>query len=122
MEIVRSTQQVFYMEPEELARKIERKETGFVIIDVRGVSEEKIRGAVFVSSVEFDRAHIEAAVDLSKYDDVVIHCMYSKQRGPTCAALMEVYYPKRNFNIHVLRGGFCTFAMRYPQLVETVDI
>lgn len=122
MEIVRNTQQVFYMEPEELARKIERKEDGFVIIDVRGVSEEKIRGAVFVSSVEFDRPHVEAAVDLSKYDDVIIHCMYSKQRGPTCAALMEMYYPKRNFTIHVLRGGFCMFATLYPQHVEAVDI
>lgn len=118
MEVVRNTQRVFYFEPEELARKIERKEDGFVIIDVRGPSEEKIRGAVFVSSIAFDRDHVEAAVDLSKYDDVIIHCMYSKERGPTCAALMEMYYPKRKFTIHVLRGGFCMFATLYPHLVE----
>jgi rhodanese-related sulfurtransferase len=66
-------------------------------------------------------------VHLQGKDKVVVHCMFSQQRGPKGALKLARYLGERNrqdVSVHVLRGGFRRFVALYganPQYCEGVN-
>ena len=82
-----------YIEPSEVA-KILRKEDesagSYVILDVRDddeYSEGHVKGAKSLPSDEWVESDFVEEVVKSHIDrdTIIVHCFYSKVRGPTCA-------------------------------------
>lgn len=88
---------VQYVEPEQIAARIEANSTDFTVIDVRDeleVFESGRVGAIqwknlpsyrwsesrFVDSVLKENLHVP---------EIVVHCQKSQVRGPTCASLLS---------------------------------
>jgi len=93
----------------------------FVIIDVRDDDYDggHIRGSQNIPANRFDPSKIKIPPSVF----VVIHCMYSKERGPRCAQMLANYNP--NIKIMVLQGGFQTAVhflhRRFPHLLQDYD-
>jgi rhodanese-related sulfurtransferase len=130
--LVPGTQAVYYIEPHELASALHVRMAvapTVLILDVRDDDAEigggRIKGgaaAVVVGApaCRFEAALAESGVALADFERVVVHCSYSKSRGPRCAALLDRLYPlrARSFQLNVLRGGFLYFASSFPDLIE----
>jgi rhodanese-related sulfurtransferase len=68
-----------------------------------------IPGSMWVPSRTFFLTVEDVAAELAHVDAVVVHCMYSQQRGPACAALLQATLdaiPGARARVYVLRGGF----------------
>ena len=119
---------VYYIEADELAAKLRDPEESksVIVIDVRDedFGDTMITGTTLnVPSAYLSQTTLEKALDtlgksLADYQTVVFHCSFSKQRGPTCAKLVESFYPLHQFDIYVLRGGFCNWSCKYPDLLQ----
>ena len=49
---------------------------------------------------------------------VVLHCMYSQQRGPACAARLASVARDTGLQIHVLSGGWMAWRKAYGDDAE----
>ncbi|PNH08878.1 rhodanese domain phosphatase 2 [Tetrabaena socialis] len=90
-----------------------------------------ITGAVNVpAELWYSEQHVDSVIDerVAGRDTVVVHCMFSQQRGPRCAMRLASRLAARSDvakpAVYVLRGGFTGFAAHYrheQDLVEDYD-
>lgn len=128
MEKVFGNKEIYYMEPETLAAQLRDPEAarGVLVVDVRDsdLGATMIAGnTVNVPARELTQAALEHALDRfgtapADYRAVVVHCMFSQQRGPRSAKLIDSFYPSRHFTLFVLAGGFNTWRYRFPDLLQ----
>ena len=87
------------LEQSELKKMIDSNNDDFVILDVRTPQFDykggKIVGAINIPSNIFDAKIHKSVIRYINYKNVIIHCMYSQMRGPTCCnyyynALQEI--------------------------------
>jgi rhodanese-related sulfurtransferase len=123
---------VQYIECDVLASLLLSNRAQVAVVDVRDedyVEGGHIRGAVNVPSSSFNEAEMDRLISsaLDGKEKVVVHCMFSQQRGPRSAVklaqrLQEVH--RRDISVLVLRGGYRRFCAIYgsdPALCEDVD-
>ncbi|GLC45954.1 hypothetical protein PLESTB_001200700 [Pleodorina starrii] len=123
---------VEYLEPVQLATALRhpQQKDRVLVLDVRDedFAGGHIRGAVNAPSEDWaDDPHIDGLIDahLKGKDTVVVHCMFSQQRGPRCAmrlarrldARMDASRPA----VYVLRGGFTGFVRQYRHEHDLVE-
>lgn len=128
MEKVFGNSEIYYMEPETLAALLRdpKEAAGVLVVDVRDsdLGPTMVAGTtVNVPARELTQAALERALDCygtapADYRAVVVHCMFSQQRGPRAAKLIDTFYPARHFSLYVLAGGFSTWRARYPDLLQ----
>ena len=80
----------------------------FLVVDVRDEDYDakwRVPGSVNFPSETFGDDAMSELADLAHGKDaIVFHCMYSQQRGPTCARMFAAKYPE--VTVKVLRGGY----------------
>ncbi len=96
------------VEPAELPEAIRR---GAIVIDVRSEAERadgRITGSLHVPFEQWSRDGLDASaadvVASAGGRQLIFHCMYSRERGPTCARIAAASHPEAS--IALLRGGF----------------
>eukprot|EP01025_Chloroclados_australasicus_P055379 TRINITY_DN6699_c0_g1_i1.p3 TRINITY_DN6699_c0_g1~~TRINITY_DN6699_c0_g1_i1.p3 ORF type:complete len:128 (+),score=8.90 TRINITY_DN6699_c0_g1_i1:242-625(+) len=112
-----------YMEPEQLAGLLKGPEKDkAIVIDVRSHDFGDIgfiKGCLNIPSDDFeDDDDIDNLIQqkLNGSEKIIMHCQFSKQRGPHCAYRLqsrlkaaELLFPE----VYVLRGGFQEFGRKY---------
>ena len=100
----------------------------FIIIDVRGsdVGDLIIHKAINIPSYNFFQTAHSLASLYKDYDYVIIHCMMSQSRGPTCASCLNECFKNEQLKnapvqIKILRGGFERFYNNYGERKELFD-
>ncbi|EAL48077.1 hypothetical protein EHI8A_196470 [Entamoeba histolytica HM-1:IMSS-B] len=101
----------------------------FIIIDVRGndVGDLVIHTAINIPSPNFKETATSLASIYKDYDLIIIHCMMSQTRGPTCAMILNECFKKEKYKeshvqIRILRGGFERFYSEYGERRELFDV
>jgi len=100
-----------------------------VILDVRDsdFAGGNIRGAVNVPSEDFRARLPEISRRYGATETVVVHCMMSQVRGPTCAKMLkhQLEMDGCQARVMVLEGGFTSFQRTHrshnPHLLENLD-
>ena len=100
----------------------------FIIFDVRGsdVGDLIIHKAINIPSPNFLQTASSIAAMYKDYDMIIVHCMMSQTRGPTCASklyecLMSEKYKDSKAVVRILRGGFERFYNNYGERKELFD-
>ena len=125
-----------YIEPSELASWLRTAsiERGPVqVVDVREGDYTrrmcKIKGAINFPANQIRADNAKGLLDIVREEpNLVFHCMYSQQRGPTSSQIYKRAAATGEFarqqNVYVLRGGFDRFYKQYggscPDLFEPV--
>ena len=71
---------------------------------------------MWVPSHTFMLTADDVAAELAQVDVVVVHCMWSQQRGPACAAVLRRKLgeiPGARARVYVLRNGFAGWQRAY---------
>jgi len=122
-----------FIKPEELSKRLNEDDgSSILVVDVRGADykEGHVPGAIHIPSEEFASklGDLTNLVTTRQYKNVVIHCMQSQVRGPSCARLLMDYATtefKEKSKISVLEGGFLawstTFKISNPEMIESSD-
>eukprot|EP00741_Cyanophora_paradoxa_P012499 tig00020610_g12077.t1 len=120
-----------YVTPEEVADLVASGGSRrFAIIDVRDYDRVggHIRGSLHVPSQEFDDKVSNLVERFKNHDVLVFHCMYSQQRGPSCAMRfareLSARAPSAKVQTAILKGGFINFFHKHkgnPALFEDLD-
>jgi len=86
---------VSYISAGELASKLQSNDDSVVVIDVRSAEEFQhaghITSAVHISSDRWESPEVVDEI-LGKYSGkstIVVHCLMSQVRGPTCARILH---------------------------------
>ncbi|KJE89198.1 hypothetical protein CAOG_00718 [Capsaspora owczarzaki ATCC 30864] len=89
----------------------------FVVIDVRDHDFQggNIAGCVNVPSATISKAIDELVEQYGQHDMVIFHCMYSQQRGPSCAKYFARNLDARKHlaQVYCLEGGFRSWAQQF---------
>ena len=111
----------------ELAVKLNQGTDNLVVFDVRDSDFKggNIIGAVNIPSEEFRVRIQDTVTQYRDKDTIVVHCMMSQVRGPTCANMLAQELARQGNTqqkVVVLQGGFsnwaAVFAKEKPQLIE----
>jgi len=80
-----------YITPDELHALQQKAGVKTVVIDVRGSDyhEGHIPGAINIPSTEFEAKLDHTLTTHQHVDTIVMHCMLSQVRGPTCASMLS---------------------------------
>jgi len=89
-----------------------------VVVDVRDEDRAggHVRGSVSIPSAQWsDSASVDRFVTrLTSSTTVVFHCMFSQQRGPSCAQLFAARLPATSpTRVLVLHGGWRAWRREY---------
>ena len=95
--------------------------TNYIIVDVR---DDDFNGGNLVGAVNYPSITFESKLDelynkCADKNQVIFHCAYSKQRGPTCARQFIEYIDKNalpNKDVKVLSGGYLNMDENYSHL------
>ena len=118
------TQSINYVTAGTLAQWLDsRPKERFAIVDVRDddFAGGHIPGAMHYASRTF-HDNLPYIVDAVKDEKkIIVHCMQSAQRGPSCARVLREKLPE-DIEVYVLRGGFSewrrVFADKPERLAE----
>jgi len=113
---------------EEVARLVGSGGSDFVVVDVRDGDFGEggfVRGAVNVPSDTF-RERIGAVLEEhGGKETIVVHCMMSQMRGPTCATMlvqaMNAAEVPWRANVVVMTGGFRQFRYSYGGRADLIS-
>eukprot|EP00761_Pharyngomonas_kirbyi_P013347 gb/GECH01013375.1/.p1 GENE.gb/GECH01013375.1/~~gb/GECH01013375.1/.p1 ORF type:complete len:160 (+),score=44.38 gb/GECH01013375.1/:1-480(+) len=112
-----------------LIQGLENNPDEWLIIDVRDVDFDggHIPSCLHIPFSEFEQHLNEVLEQCQERKHVVFYCMYSQQRGPSCASILasklaDTPLPNNStLEINVLNGGFHEWCKRFkddPHLVE----
>ncbi|ELP94917.1 hypothetical protein EIN_250110 [Entamoeba invadens IP1] len=114
-----------YMDDETLIHLMKDGKTKIQIIDVRGsdLSDRMIRGAINIPNRDgyFVSKIPEILETYHTYDYIVVHCMRSVVRGPSCARklkekfVLSKYFATSNLKIVILSGGMKGFVLKHKE-------
>ncbi|KAG2489300.1 hypothetical protein HYH03_012132 [Edaphochlamys debaryana] len=121
---------VEYIEPQQLAAAIRHPSSNLVVVDVRDEDFPggHIRGAVNIPAALWADQHIDGLIEehrLLDRDMVVVHCMFSQQRGPRTALRLHKHLQDRGGihpTVYVLRGGWTNFHRLYRGEKDLVEL
>ncbi|ELP94446.1 hypothetical protein EIN_047390 [Entamoeba invadens IP1] len=111
-----------YIKPEDVFELVteNKAKKKFLIIDVRGndLGDKVIKSAISIPSYNFRDTADSLASMYSSYDLVIVHCMMSHSRGPSCAYMLNFAFQNPKYKdskteIKVLSGGFEKFYDMY---------
>ncbi|KAG2449115.1 hypothetical protein HYH02_005863 [Chlamydomonas schloesseri] len=127
---------VQYLEPAQLATALRHPKSRdrVLVLDVRDEDfiGGHVKGAVnSPSELWGNEPHVDSLIDqhiAGKADMVVVHCMFSQQRGPRCALelarrleALEQPLLAPLPQVYVLRGGFTGFVRHYKSESDLVE-
>lgn len=118
-----------YVQPHELCEMLStpEKQSRVLVLDVRDDDwcGGNIKGSLNIPSEVFDE-ELDGIVDklVVGKEVVVVHCMFSQERGPRCAGRLAQRLKARgilSLRVLVLRGGFKGWLSQYRHDSDMVE-